>query len=101
MENDNSNIILKKEGKPLGVAIITPSGIFPADEDYRRAFSTDKIKHVLKQAAEDLHLTDTSDWALFDEDGTELDPNKTFAHSHLSCLVELDWHKREGGGGCM
>lgn len=87
--------------KPLGVAVHTPSGIYPNDDDYHRAESGDKINHILKKTAKHLQLTDTSNWVVYGPDGNELDPNKTYADYNLKCVVEIEWQPREGGGGCM
>jgi len=84
--------------KPLGVAVITPLGPFPNDDDYRRAYEGERIQSVLDLVKEAQHLTDTSDWVV-KVDGRTLDPNKTFSEEHLSCVVEIEWHKAEGGGG--
>jgi hypothetical protein len=84
--------------KPLGVAVITTSGTFPNDDDYRRASEGEKIETILKAAADKLGLTNTGDWiALVDE--REINPNKTFKEESLHCVVDIEWHKREGGGG--
>lgn len=87
-----------KPGKTLGVAVLTPSGTFPNDTDYRRAHEGEHIEVILKKAAEELKLTNTSDWVVLYEN-REIDGHKTFEQEGLSCVIELEWHKREGGGG--
>lgn len=82
----------------VAVVVFTPSGIYPDEDDFRRVAETEAIKTVLDAAAENLHLTNTSDWvARVDE--RELDVNRTFREECLSGIVEIHWHKREGGGG--
>jgi hypothetical protein len=29
----------------------------------------------------------------------DINPRRTFKEEGLSCVVALEWHKREGGGG--
>jgi hypothetical protein len=82
----------------LAVAIITPSGIFPNDADYRRANGRELVETVLQEAALQLKLTNTSDWVAFAHN-REIDPKRSFAENELEGAVEIEWHKREGGGG--
>lgn len=88
----------KEEEKPMAVAVITPSGTFPSDDDYRRTTGSQVVAEFLALAAEKLKLTNTSDWVAFVND-KELDVNNTFKHNGLHDIVEVEWHKREGGGG--
>ncbi|OFA05643.1 hypothetical protein [Duganella sp. HH101] len=88
----------KPEDKPIAVAVITPSGVFPNDDDYRRAFESALVSEILRAAAITLQLTNTSDWVAF-VDNKEIDPGQTFKHQGLHGIVEIEWHKREGGGG--
>lgn len=92
MENKN------KGDDVLGVAVLTPAGTFPNDKDYRRAHETQKIEEILKEAADELKITNTADWVVV-HDEREISPTQTFLEAGLSCVVELEWHKREGGGG--
>ena len=84
--------------KPIAVAVITTSGTYPNVDDYRRAYSTEQVKVVLKAAAEALHLTNTGDWEALVEN-RQIDPEKSFEANDLRCVVEIEWHKPEGGGG--
>ncbi len=84
--------------KALGVAVITPVGVFPNDDDYRRAFADEKIEKVLKETAAAQHLTNTEGWVAKVKD-RPVSPDKTFEQEGLSCVVEIEWHKPEGGGG--
>ena len=82
----------------VAVAVITPAGIYPDEHDFRRVPDTEIIDVVLKAAADKLHLTNTSDWVARAHD-KQLDIHRTFREQHLSGIVEIDWHKHEGGGG--
>jgi len=84
--------------EPLAVAVITPSGTFPNDDDYRRSYDSEHVEKVLKAAAVHLHLTNTNDWVAY-VDNRPIDPAKTFAENDLCGIVEIEWHKHEGGGG--
>lgn len=88
----------RHEQGPVAVAVITPSGTYPNDEDYRRAYEQERVEEVLKAAAVHLKLTNTSDWCAFVEN-RPIDPVKTFAANGLCGIVEIEWHKHEGGGG--
>ncbi|WP_043216533.1 hypothetical protein [Burkholderia gladioli] len=83
---------------PVAVAVITPSGIFPTPDDYRRAYGHEIVKVVLDAAANELKIKDTSDWDAY-VDNEPIDPGKSFAENGLCGVVEIEWHKREGGGG--
>jgi hypothetical protein len=83
---------------PVAVAVITPSGTFPNDDDYRRSFEGEIVANILKAAADHLHLTNTSDWVAYVEN-RPIDPTKSFAANDLRKIVEIEWHKHEGGGG--
>jgi hypothetical protein len=82
----------------VAVAVITPAGIYPDEAEFRRAPDTEVMKVVLDAAAEKLHLTNTSDWDARVH-GRLIDTHRTFREEHLSGIVEIDWHKHEGGGG--
>ena len=82
----------------VAVAVITPVGIYPDEYDFRREPENTVIEKVLKAAAEKLKITNTSDWVA-KVDGRKLDPNRTFKQEHLSGIVEIEYHKHEGGGG--
>ena len=86
------------EKRPLGVSVLTPIGPFPNDDDYRRAFSNERIKKILDKVKDAQHITDAKDWVA-KVDGRQIDPEKTFHEEGLRCVVEIEWHKVEGGGG--
>lgn len=82
----------------VAVAVITPSGIFPGEELLQRVRRDTPIASVLEAAAEALKLTNTSDWIIRIGE-RHLQPDKTFKQSGLTCIVDIEWHKPEGGGG--
>lgn len=95
MEKGQDN---KTQEKPMAVAVITPSGTFPNDDDYRRTTGSQVVAEILTLAAEKLKLTNTTDWVAFVND-KPVDVNNTFKQNGLHDIVEVEWHKREGGGG--
>lgn len=88
----------KHKEHDVAVAVITPVGIYPDEDDFRREPENTVIETVLKAAAEKLKITNTSDWVA-KVDGRKLDPHRTFKQEHLSGIVEIEYHKHEGGGG--
>lgn len=82
----------------VAVAVITPSGIFPGEELLQRVDQDTPIGKVLKLAQEALHLTNTGDWVVSVGE-RQLKPEDTFKKAGLRCVVDLEWHKPEGGGG--
>lgn len=83
---------------PVAVAVITPSGTFPNDDDYRRANGGEQREQILNAAAQHLRLTNTADWVAYVRN-RQVDPKKTFSENELHGIVEVEWHKHEGGGG--
>ncbi len=84
--------------RDVAAVVFTPAGIYPDEDDFRRVPETEVIKAVLDEAAEKLHLTNTSDWVARVGE-RELDIKRTFREECLAGIVEIHWHKREGGGG--
>jgi hypothetical protein len=82
----------------VAVAVITPVGIYPDEDDFRRVAQTTVIDDVLKAAAVKLKITNTTDW-IAKVDGQKIDISKTFKHEKLTGIVEIEYHKHEGGGG--
>ena len=81
----------------IEVSIVTTAGAFPA-EGFERVPINQPLKVQLSQAAKALKLGDVSDWIA--RHGTrELDAEKSYADNNLSGKVEIDYGKREGGGG--
>ncbi|MCA8219094.1 hypothetical protein LGN20_34795 [Burkholderia cepacia] len=87
-----------ENGEAMAVAVITPSGAFPNEDDYRRAYRAQPVGELLEAAKEHLKLTNVSDWVAFVEN-RPIDTARTFAENGLCGIVEIEWHKHEGGGG--
>jgi hypothetical protein len=83
---------------PLGVSVLTSLGVFPSDDDYRRAYADENIQKILDEVKTAQHITDTKDWVA-KVDGRVIAPDKTFREEGLKCVIEIEWHKKEGGGG--
>jgi len=98
LERDRPSSDKDQKINHLGVAIITPSGTYPDEDTYKRVPEQEKIDVELKRAAHALEITNTTDWVA-KAGGRVLDPNKTFAEEKLSCVVDIEYHKHEGGGG--
>jgi hypothetical protein len=96
MTNESKNAV--HGDNHLNVQVITPSGIFPDDEKWRQVRADETVGDLLDRAAKKLKLTNVTDWVAFV--GTkELNVGQSFADNGLSGNVEIEWHKREGGGG--
>jgi hypothetical protein len=98
LERDRPSSDKDKTINHLGVAVITPNGTYPDEDAYKRVPEHEKIDVVLKHAAHELEITNTTDWVAKVGD-RGLDPQKTFAEEKLCCLVDIEYHKHEGGGG--
>lgn len=88
----------KPDDHDVAVAVITPSGIYPSEDTLARVPRDTPVAQVLQQAAGHLKLTNTGDWVLRIGERV-LAPQETFKHLGLTCIVDLEWHKAEGGGG--
>jgi hypothetical protein len=88
----------RPRSEPVAVAVITPSGIFPSADDYRRAYSEETVGELLALAAKALKITNTSDWVA-NVENRPIDPAQTFAQNDIGPIVEIEWHRAEGGGG--
>lgn len=95
----------KDDEEMVSVVVITPDGIYPGSEendpdpeDYLRVNKDEIVNVVLSTAANKLNIKDTSDWDAY-VDNKVIDPSKSFADNGLCGVVEIEWHKREGGGG--
>jgi hypothetical protein len=82
----------------VAVAVITPVGVYPDDETFRRADEKTVINDILQLAAEKYNITNTKDWVA-KVDGNKINPEHTFKREDLSGIVEIEWHAKEGGGG--
>jgi hypothetical protein len=80
------------------VAVITPVGTYPDENEFRRVADAEIIENILAMAANKLKLTNTSDWVAHAR-GREINVKHSFRHDHLFGIVEIEWHKHEGGGG--
>jgi hypothetical protein len=98
LEKDRPSDDKDKKNNHLGVAVITPDGTYPEEDGYRRVSEQDRIATILKAAAHALKITNTSDWVAKVGDRV-LDPARTFAEEKLCCVVDIEYHKHEGGGG--
>ena len=88
----------KRREKAIAVAVVTPSGTFPSEDEYWRSEENHLISDILSLAGVKLKLTNTTDWVAYFDDKL-LDVNQTFKHAGLHDIVEIEWHKQEGGGG--
>ena len=79
------------------VVVITTSGTYPA-QGTDEVPANQKVRQELEKAAKHLGIVDTNGWVAR-VNGTEIDPDKSYADNHLSGVVKIDYHKREGGGG--
>jgi hypothetical protein len=86
------------DDKLVAVAVITPSGFYPDENDYNRSYRGEIVGHVLDRAKVKLDLKNTADWVA-EVDNRPIDPSRTFAENDLHGIVEIEWHKPEGGGG--
>ncbi len=82
----------------VAVAVITPKGTYPNEVDYHREANTVKVSVVLEHAARKLELTNTTDWVAHAH-GRQIDVTRSFLENGLRGIVEIEWHKHEGGGG--
>lgn len=98
VENAEMKNAAEKYGGDVAVAVITTAGIYPSEDEFRRVDRDTEIEDVLKKAAKKLHLTNTDDWVARVDDN-EVNVKHTFRQEGLKGIVEIEWHKREGGGG--
>jgi hypothetical protein len=80
------------------VRVITTAGTFPA-AGYDRVPADQHIQVMLKRAADELHLVDTSNWVAR-SNGVDVQPNRSYAENGLKGRVDLDYGPPERGGGC-
>lgn len=81
----------------VDVSIVTTSGAFPA-EGFERLPSGQVLKVQLARAVAALRLGDTSDW-IARHGSRELNIEQSYTANQLTGCVEIDYGKREGGGG--
>lgn len=81
----------------IDVVIATTAGFYPA-EGAERVPINQPVKVQLAKAAKALKIVDTAGWIA--RVGTqEIDVEKSYAANGLTCKVEIDYSRREGGGG--
>ncbi|UVO28162.1 hypothetical protein [Bradyrhizobium arachidis] len=95
---EHADDVRKGHHHDVAVAVITPKGLYPSEDELARVDEKTVVAEVLKRAADKLKITNTTDWVAT-IDGKEIDTRKTFKELNLSCIVEIDYHKHEGGGG--
>lgn len=92
----------KENGHGVGadfveVAVLTTSGSYP-QEGHEQVNANQKVDVILKKAAKELNIADTSGWIVRKGD-QPVNPDASFAAQGLQGVVELDWGPEEGGGG--
>jgi hypothetical protein len=96
--HEPSKIVGHHPEQHVAVAVITTAGVYPDAADYRKAEKNEKIAIVLQEAARHFGITNTTDWVAHVDD-RELNINLTFEEENLCGVVEIEYHKRQGGGG--
>jgi hypothetical protein len=86
-----------KNENHVQVAVVTTSGSWP-DEGFEKTPSNQKVKVVLKKAADKLKIVSTDNWVA-KVDGTEINPELSFEENNLKGTITIDYGPREGGGG--
>jgi hypothetical protein len=87
----------QKHDHHVEVRVITTAGTFPA-EGYEKEPATQHVEAILKRAAHELHLVDTSNW-IARCNGVDLQPHRSYAENGLKGRVDLDYGPPERGGG--
>ena len=77
--------------------VITTAGSFPT-EGYEKEPATEHVEKILKRAAQELHLVDTSNWVARCN-GVDLQPHRSFAENGLKGRLDIDYGPPERGGG--
>lgn len=85
------------EHHDVEVRVITTAGSYPS-EGYEKEPATELVEKILKRAAHELHLVDTSNWVAR-SNGVDLQPNRSYAESGLKGRVDIDYGPPERGGG--
>jgi len=82
----------------LGVAVLTTSGRWPAT-GFEKVSLNEKVRHVLQQAAQHLHLAGTDGWIATVGPQT-LNVDESFrANGFTGGDIQIDFGPRQGGGG--
>ena len=81
------------------MAVITPKGIYPDENDFRRKPETTVIAEVLKAAADHFKITNTLGLGRQGRGTAAQRRTRRSSTKKLSGIVEIKYHKHEGGGG--
>lgn len=84
-------------GQRVAVRVLTTSGSYPT-KGHQAVPASEAVIEVLKRAAATLGIANTSEWVAKIK-GNEIDPSQTYAGLHLHGEVNIDFGKREAGGG--
>lgn len=87
----------KNEDKFITVEVMTVSGGYP-EEGVQNIPIHQKVNVLLEKASKELGIISTEGFVASIE-GQEIDINKSYEDLGLTGSVEIDWSKREGGGG--
>lgn len=87
----------EKSENHLEVAVVTTSGSYP-DEGFEKTPGHQKVKVILKKAADKLGIVSTTNWVA-KVDGREINPELSYEENNLSGKITIDYGPREGGGG--
>lgn len=87
-----------KHPNHLGVAVLTTSGRWPAT-GFETASVNQKVRHVLQQAAQHLHLAGTDNWIAAVGAQTLNVDNSFGANGFTEGEIQIDFGPRQGGGG--
>jgi hypothetical protein len=79
------------------VRVITTAGTFPT-ERYEKEPATQQVEAILKRAAHELHLVDTSKW-IARCNGVDVQPHRSYAENGLNGRIDLDYGPPDRGGG--
>lgn len=81
----------------IEVAVVTTSGSYP-EEGFENIPNHQKVKIILKKAADELKITTTDKWVA-KVNGIEINQELNYLENNLSGSIDIDFGPREGGGG--
>lgn len=88
---------MKENENHIEVEIVTTSGSYPS-EGYEQVPIHQKVKVILKKAADQLKLVSTENW-IAKVQGREINQELSFEENNLKERITIDFGPREGGGG--
>lgn len=88
---------MKDNENHVEVEIITTSGSYPS-EGSEGVPMHQKIRIILKKAADYLKITSTENW-IAKVQGREINTELSFEENNLKGSIIIDFGPREGGGG--